>query len=247
MRLQINEVTKLTGLTARTLHYYDEIGLMKPTFVAESGYRYYSEIDMSQLQQIMFFRELNFPLKDIKEIMSNASFDKAEALNRHRKVLLLKQKRLGELIKLTEKIIQGDNEMSFKEFDMSNIEAEQKKYAQEVRERWGNTQAYEESVKKTANYDKEQWEKITGEANDVFRAFAEERERDFSDGVLQSLVERWRAHISRYYYECTPDILSGLGEMYVLDERFKGNIDKFGDGTAETMSKAIAVYCKNIG
>ncbi len=246
MKMQVNEVCKLTGLSARSLHYYDEIGLLKPSFVAESGYRYYDEDDISTLQQIMFFRELEFPLKEVKEIMSAPSYDKKEALKRQRQVLLLKQERLNDLIKLTEKIINGDDKMSFKEFDMSAIEAEQKKYAKEVKDKWGNTQAYAESQKKHAGYGKEQWKQINDEANEIFKAFSEQRGKDPSDAALQKLVERWREHIGRWYYECTPEILSGLGEMYVLDERFKRNIDKFGEGTAETMSKAIAIYCKKV-
>lgn len=244
MKMQISEVCGLTGLSARTLHYYDEIGLLRPSFVAESRYRYYDEDDISRLQQIMFFRELEFPLKEISEIMNSPDYDREEALRRHRKVLLMKQARLGELIKLTEKLLNGDDKMSFKEFDATEIENEQKKYAQEVKERWGGTAAYAEYEKKAEKGGRERSEQIAEEANEIFKAFAAAKGGEPAGEELQTLVERWRAHITKNYYECTVQILAGLGQMYVGDERFKSSIDRFGEGTAETMSAAIASYCE---
>lgn len=146
--MKINEVAKLTGITTRTLHYYDEIGLLKPSQITDAGYRLYDENNLSELQQILFFRELNFPLNEIKEIMTNSEYDKTEALKKHKELLLKKRERIDRLVTLVENTIKGDGEMSFKEFDMTEIESAKKKYAKEVKERFGNTEAYTESEEK---------------------------------------------------------------------------------------------------
>lgn len=151
--MKISEVAKLSGITVRTLHYYDEIELLKPSETTEAGYRMYSSEDLERLQQILFFRELDFPLNEIKEIMLNPNYDKNEALNKHKEFLIEKRKRIDGLITLIDKTIKGDNNMSFKEFDNSKIEENKRKYAEEVKNRWGNTDAYKEYEKKTSSYD----------------------------------------------------------------------------------------------
>ena len=137
--MKISEVAKLSGVTVRTLHYYDEIGLLKPSKTTEAGYRMYSIEDLEKLQQILFFRELDFPLNEIKEIMINPKYDKIEALNKHKELLIEKRKRIDGLVTLIDKTIKGDNNMSFKEFDNSKIEENKRKYSEEVKKRWGNT------------------------------------------------------------------------------------------------------------
>ena len=117
--MKISEVAKLSGITVRTLHYYDEIGLLKPNKITEAGYRVYSNEDLETLQQILFFRELDFQLNEIKEIMMNPNYDKNKALNKHKELLIEKRERLDGLINLIDKTIKGDNNMSFKEFDNS--------------------------------------------------------------------------------------------------------------------------------
>ena len=155
--MKISEVAKMSGVTVRTLHYYDEIGLLKPSETTEAGYRMYSSEDLERLQQILFFRELDFPLNEIKEIMLNPNYDKNEALNKHKEFLIEKRKRIDGLITLIDKTIKGDNNMSFKEFDNSKIEENKRKYAEEVKNRWGNTDAYKEYEKKTSSYDGNSW------------------------------------------------------------------------------------------
>ncbi len=125
--MKISKLAKLSGVTIRTLHYYDEIGLLKPSNVTEAGYRLYSIEDLEKLQQILFFRELDFPLNEIKEIMMNPNYDKLDALNNHKELLIEKRKRIDGLIELINKSIKGDKEMSFKEFDNSKIEEAMKK------------------------------------------------------------------------------------------------------------------------
>lgn len=241
--MRISEVAKLTGITVRTLHYYDEIGLLKPSEITESGYRLYSREDLEILQQILFFRELDFPLSQIKEIMNNPNYDKEEALKKQKELLIQQRQRIEGLIKLIEKRIEGDNNMSFKEFDMNEIEENKKKYAKEVKERWGTSKAYEESEKKTSSYNKEKWGDINQETSEIFKGFAELRNSDPGSEEVQELVRRWQKYITDNFYTCTNEILSGLGLMYVEDERFKENLDKNGEGTAKLMAEAIKIYC----
>ena len=241
--MRISEVAKLTGITVRTLHYYDEIGLLKPSEITEAGYRLYSREDLEILQQILFFRELDFPLSQINEIMNNPNYDKEEALKKQKELLIQQRQRIEGLIKLIEKRIEGDNNMSFKEFDMNEIEENKKKYAKEVKERWGTSKAYEESEKKTSSYNKEKWGDINQETSEIFKGFAELRNSDPGSEEVQELVRRWQKYITDNFYTCTNEILSGLGLMYVEDERFKENLDKNGEGTAKLMAEAIKIYC----
>lgn len=241
--MRISEVAKLTGITVRTLHYYDEIGLLKPSEITEAGYRLYSREDLEILQQILFFRELDFPLSQIKEIMNNPNYDKEEALKKQKELLIQQRQRIEGLIKLIEKRIEGDNNMSFKEFDMNEIEENKKKYAKEVKERWGTSKAYEESEKKTSSYNKEKWGDINQETSEIFKGFAELRNSDPGSEEVQELVRRWQKYITDNFYTCTNEILSGLGLMYVEDERFKENLDKNSEGTAKLMAEAIKIYC----
>ena len=130
--MKINEVAKLSGVTVRTLHYYDEIGLLKPRRVTEAGYRVYDKESLQKLQQILFFRELDFSLKEIKEIMLNPNYDKEEALKNQRDLITKKRDRLNRLIKLLNKSIEGNKNMSFKEFDVTEIEQAKNKYAKDT-------------------------------------------------------------------------------------------------------------------
>lgn len=244
LKMKIHEVAKLTGISVRTLHYYDEIGLLHPGEITEAGYRLYDDKDLENLQQILFFRELNFALKDIKQMVTTPAFDKRKALESHRKLLVLRRKRCDDLIALVDKTLKGDSEMSFKEFDMSDIETAQKQYAEEVKEKWGQTDAYVESKRKTSGYSKEDWAKINAEAEGIYRRFAAVMNQASDAPEAQKLVADWQAYITKYYYNCTKEILAGLGQMYVCDERFQKNIDRCGEGLADFMSRAIAAYCK---
>lgn len=244
MKMKIHEAARLTGISVRALHYYDQIGLLHPGEVTETGYRLYDGNDLELLQQILFFRELSFPLKDIKEIILNPAFDKRKALENHKKLLLLQRSRCDNLIALVDKTLKGDGDMSFQEFDKTEMEAMQKQYADEAKEKWGDTEAYAESINKTAKYSKEDWAKISAEADEIFRCFAKNMEKSPDAPEVQKLVADWQAHITKHYYTCTKEILAGLGQMYVGDERFTQNIDRHGKGLAEFMSSAIAVYCQ---
>lgn len=241
--MKINEVAKLTGVTVRTLHYYDKIGLLKPSEITAAGYRIYDNEALGRLQQILFFRELDFPLEEIKDIMENPVFNKTEALENQKVLLMKKRNRIDKLISLVEHTIKGEKQMSFEEFDMEEIETAKKKYAKEAKERWGNMDAYAESEKKSNHYSKEQWQEINAESGKIMKAFAENRNKAPESKEVQELVKKWQEHITARFYHCTNEILQGLGVMYTEDERFKENMDRYGAGTTELMSKAIEIYC----
>ena len=242
--MKINEVAKLTGITVRTLHYYDEIGLLKPSETTETGYRLYDHHDLEILQQILFFKELEFPLSEIKEIMNSPQYDKKEALVKQRTLMHKKRLRMDNIIRLLDDAIDGKKEMSFEAFDTKEIEDMKDCYAQEVKKRWGKTAAYKEYQDKTAQNQSKDWKEIEGQCANIFEAFAASRHLSVQSDEVQELVRKWQECISNHFYQCTNEILEGLGQMYVFDERFKKNLDQYGDGTAEFMSQAIALYCE---
>lgn len=241
--MKISEVATLTGISVRTLHYYDEIGLLKPDALAENGYRVYTDAELETLQQILFFRELGFPLKDIQAIMENPDYDRQRALQNHKELLLQKRSHIDELLKLVEQSLKGEADMSFRQFDTSAFEAAREKYAAEAKERWGDTAAYAQFEEQTGDYDKSKWRRTDDGMAALLNEFGKHRTLDPADARAQELVKEWQAYISAHYYHCTDEILAGLGKMYVADARFTKNIDEYGAGTAAFLSAAIACYC----
>ena len=245
MKMQIKEFAKLTGVSVRTLHYYDEIGLLKPALVdAQNGYRFYDQNSLLRLQEILFYRELDFPLKSILEILSSPDYDKQKALAEQRKLLELKKERLERIIDALDGATKGKVTMTA--FDNNDYETARKQYEVEAKQRWGKTHAYKEHQQKTADYTKGKWQEVNNGLMLVFAKFAECKKNgntaDLDDA--QALVKELQAYITENYYTCTKEILAGLGQMYVADKRFKANIDKSGDGTAEFVREAIEIYCK---
>ena len=242
MKMQIKEFAEFTGVSVRTLHYYDEIGLLKPASVDKfTGYRFYDKKSLLRMQEILFYRELDFSLKSIDKILSSPNYDKEKALTEQKKLLLIKKERLERLISAIDRAEKGENIMNA--FDNSEFE----NYKQEVKEKWGQTDAFKEHAEKTKDYGKEKWNNLSEEMNSIFSQFSEcIKNGDKADSEkTQNLVKDLQNHITENYYHCTNEILFGLGQMYVADERFKNNIDKHGTGTAEFVSKAIEIYCKN--
>ena len=239
--MKIKEFADFTGVSVRTLHYYDEIGLLMPAFVDKTtGYRFYDEKSFLRMQEILFYRELDFSLKAIREILSSPNYDKCKALKEQKHLLTLKKERLERLILAIDGAVKGENIM--RAFDNSEFE----KYKSEAKEKWGNTSAYKEHEEKTKSYSKEKWNNLADEMNDIFAEFAvcmKSGETSDSD-TAQNLVKNLQDHITQNYYLCTDEILAGLGQMYTQDERFRNNIDKNADGTASFVCKAIEVYCR---
>ena len=244
MRHSIGSLSKLSGVSIRALHHYDQLGLLRPSEVAQSGYRYYDDAAVERLWQILFFRELDFPLSEIGEILSSPAFDRTRALTEHRNLLLQKRQRLDRLIELVSNAMKGEHNMEFKPFDTSEYDALREQYAEEAKARWGDTDAYRESAKRAAKWTDADKKRLEAQSGEIFAGFAALVGTDPADARVQALVSRWKAFISESYYSCTDEILAGLGQMYVADERFMHNIDQFGAGTAQLMSDAIAVYSK---
>ena len=246
MKMQINEFARLTGVSVRTLHYYDEIGLLKPAFVDEqNGYRFYDEISLERMQEILFYRELDFELKSIAEILSSPDYDKQKALAEQRKLLELKKERLERIIDALDGATKGKVTMAA--FDNSDYETARKQYEVEAKQRWGETDAYKEHAEKTAKYTKDKWQAVNDGLMVIFAKFAEcmNNGNTADSDEAQALVKELQNYITENYYTCTNQILAGLGQMYIADERFKANIDKNGNGTAEFVSKAIESYINN--
>jgi len=239
MKMQIKKFAELTGVSVRTLHYYDEIGLLKPSIVDRfTGYRYYDESSVLRMQEILFYRELDFSLKSIAEILSSPNYDREKALKEQKKLLTLKKERLERLILSIDNAVKGENVMSA--FDNSEFEA----YKSEAKEKWGNTEAYAEFSEKTKDYSKERFADINTGLEYIFRDFAELMKSGAEpiSAEAQALVKKLQKYITENYYTCNDEILKGLGQMYIADERFKNNIDKYADGTAEFASEAIRIY-----
>ena len=240
----VKQVSDLTGLSIRMLHHYDRIGLFKPSKFSESGYRLYSDSDLEVLQQILFFKELDFPLKEIKSIINSPSFDRKKAFTNHKELLILKRNRLNKLIKLVDKTLKGELEMSFKEFDISEIEEVQKKYAQEAEELYCNTDEYKEYQLKTGRYNKNDWERIGEKIDKIFKRFADIMDKGADSQEAQNLVKQWQDFITENFYKCNNNTLMGLSKMYIQDERFTQNIDNYRKGLSEFISSAVEIYCK---
>lgn len=243
MRLSVSEAAKRTGVSVRTLHYYDEIGLLKPSETTPAGYRFYDDAALASLQQILFYRELDVPLEQIGRILSAPEHDRTEALQKHRTLLLMKRRRLDDMLRLVDETIGGiamyDERPKPTQADW---EAVKEQYAREAAERWGNTEAFLESREKHTQYTPEQESQINAEMEEIFRAFG--ACGDPAGEEARTLVKRWQAHITKYHYNCTDGILACLGQMYVNDPRFRENLDKYGPGTAQKISDAIAAYCR---
>ena len=235
----VKEVSDLTGVSVRTLHHYDAIGLLKPTEVTDAGYRLYDDDALRRLGIILLFRELEFPLKEIKEMLDSPGFDRKEALGMQIRLLEARRDRLDSLIGHAKRTMEkGKGDMGFDVFDRKEEEA----LKAEAREKWGSTEAYKEYEKRANNADpKDAGEKMMR----LFAGLGGMKALSPADGKVQAKVEELKQYITDNFYTCTNEILSGLGEMYVSDDRFRKNIDKAGgDGTAEFAAAAIKEYCK---
>ena len=236
----VHEVSQISGVSVRTLHHYDAIGLLRPTAVTEAGYRLYDDTALARLQSILLFRELAFPLKEIKRIMDDPQFDQATALEQQIRLLELQQERLSRLIDLARETMKtGVTHMDFTAFDNSKLE----QYAAEVKERWGNTTAYQESAQRPAAEQKDAAAGLMAQ----FARMGRLRTGDPAGQEAQAAVRELQQFITKYFYTCTPEILAGLGQMYTADDRFRVSIDAAGgEGTADFAGKAIAVYCTKV-
>lgn len=238
----VKEVSDLTGVSVRTLHHYDAIGLLRPAQVTEAGYRLYDDAALQRLQTILLFRELQFPLKEIKNILDAPGFDPVDALEQQIRLLELKRQHLAALISQARTIQKtGVMNMDFSAFDNTEMD----KYTAEAKAKWGKTQAYQEFEQNTAGKSKEQL-RSTGDAlMDIFAEFGAIRHLSPACCEAHGLVSKLQDFITGHYYTCTKPILRGLGQMYIAGDSMTENIDRAGgEGTASFAHDAIEIYCK---
>lgn len=242
MAMKVKEVADLVGISVRTLHHYDEIGLLVPKEKTEAGYRLYSDDNLETLQQILFFKELDFSLKKIKEVITSPSFDRQEALDLHRKMLLEKRNQIDQMVATIDKTLRhtkGEIQMTDKEkfegFDFSD-----NPYEQEARERWGD-EAVDREKAELEKLSKNEQKAMSKEMNAIYEKLATLRHGSPKSEEAQAAIKEWYDFLNNMG-DYSLDAFKGLGQMYVDDERFTKNIDQFGDGLAVFMRDAMAAY-----
>jgi DNA-binding transcriptional MerR regulator len=244
MAFTVGELARLTGITVRALHHYDEIGLVVPSQRTAAGYRLYDDRDVIRLQQVLLFRELGLPLDEIAFAIDEAG-TREELLRKHREVLVAKRSRIDAMLAALDGALGAlekgtamqpdDVKQMFEGFDHSQ-------YEQEAKERWGDTDAYKESMRRTKQYGKAEWDQIQGDWQKLYSDLAAlmQAGTPVTDARVQTLVDAHRAHIDRWFYPCSKEMHKGLGAMYVQDARFAANLDKVAPGFAQYLSDAIA-------
>ena len=243
MPFTVGELARLTGITVRALHHYDEIGLVVPSQRTDSGYRLYDDKDVIRLQQVLLFRELGLPLDEIAFAIDEAG-TREELLRKHREVLVAKRSRIDAMLAALDTALVGlEKGQAMQPDDVKNMLGgfDPSQYEDEVKERWGDTDAYKESMRRTKKYGKAEWDQIQKDWGKIYGDMAALMKAGtaVSDPAVQSLVEAHRAHIDRWFYPCSVEMHKGLGAMYVQDARFAANLDKVAPGFAQYLSDAI--------
>ena len=240
----VGQIAELAGVTVRTLHHYDRIGLLKPSGRNHAGYRRYAGSDLQRLQQILLYRELGFPLEEIATILDEPDGDEVVHLRRQRELLESRIRRLELMVAAVDKEmeaykmgIQLTPEERFEVWGDFNPD----EHVAEAKERWGRSEAFRESQRRVSRYSKEDWLRIKAEAEDITKrltAAMASGERPDGD-VAMGLVEEHRQHISRWFYECSHEMQAALGDLYVADPRFRKTYEDMAEGLAEYVRAAI--------
>ncbi len=242
----VKQLSKLAGVTPRTLHHYDAIGLLKPSRVGDNGYRYYGEESLLQLQQILFYRELGIPLEDIKKIMGRRDFDVLGALHSHKDALQKQVRRLNRLIHTVDNTInhlKGNNAMSNKAYFEGFSDEQQAEYEKEIMEKY-DPATVKAASKRWKEYTAAEKEQMGEEANALYRDLLLSIPKGAASPEAQDCVERWRRFIE-YFWVPNDEQLAGLADLYNEDPRFKANFDKVDIRLAEFLREAIKVYVAN--
>lgn len=244
MSYSVGQVARFAGVTVRTLHHYDGIGLLCPSGRSPAGHRRYEDGDLDRLQQILFYRELGFPLEEVAALLDDPDADPRELLRRRHEALTARITELQKMAAAVEKAMEarrmGINLTPEEKFEVfGDFDPDQ--YAEETEQRWGESDAYKESQRRTASYTKEDWLRVQREGDEITRRFVALMEAGEAPGseAAMDVAEDHRRWISQSYYDCTYEIHTGLGEMYVADERFTRNIDKAKPGLAAYQREAI--------
>ena len=241
--MTVHQVSKLTGVSVRALHHYDELGLLKPAEVTEAGYRLYDESSLARLQSILLFRELQFPLKDIGAILDSPTFDRNKALDQQIRMLELQKEHLDNLIEFAKgmKLVGVKRMTDFTAFDTKKIDD----YAREAKASWGKTPEWKEYEQKSRGRTREDNNAIARGMMDIFAEFGAIRDRDPASPQAQALVNKLQNYITENFYTCSDAILLNLSRMYDGGGSMTENIDKVGGpGTGDFAARAIAVHCK---
>ena len=248
MAYTIKEIADLAGVTTRTIRYYDEIGLLSPANTGENGYRYYDQDSLLRLQQILFFREIDVPLKEIQFIMTRPDFDLLGALENHRSALRSRSERLLKLLDTIDQTIasfQGERVMSEKAYFDGFDESQ---YEEEARERWGESPKYAESQSKWSSYSKEQKEAIKAEGGRLaVRMVSENPEASPDDPDVQAAIGEYHAYLNKYFYTCNISFLRGLADGWVQDPRFAINYERIREGGVAFVREAVHIFCDRNG
>ena len=245
----VRDLARLAGISVRTLHHYDQIGLLMPSSRTAAGYRQYGADDLMRLQQILFFKELDVPLGEIRAILDDPDFDQVMALENHRRLLQLRAERLAHLIRTVDKTIQTltedtmmvTDEELYEGFSKEQIES----YETEARERWGSTNAYAESRQRVRNMSKAQWSAVKDQGDEATRLMAGLMDRDPADPEVQAAIARHHAWIENFY-TASAEMYTGLGQMYADDERFRAFYDAYAPDLADFMRDAMAIYADTV-
>ena len=240
--MTVHEVSRLTGVSIRTLQYYDRIGLLPPDGYTQAGYRLYDEQALERLQQILLFRELEFSLKEIREILDSPCFDRDRALEQQIALLTLKKEHLENLIDLARGMkTKGESEMDFAAFDTRKIE----EYAVRAKASWGSTPEFREFEQKSEGRTAEDSLELGKKMMGLFARLGTLKAEDPASQGVQLLIGELQNFISEHFYTCSDKVLSGLGEMYAGGGEMTENIDRAGGkGTAAFVREAIRFYCR---
>ncbi len=237
----VGEVSELAGVTVRTLHHYDEIGLLRPSGRSDAGYRLYDHADLQRLQEIVVWRQLGFSLSEVSGLLDDHAYDRGAALRRQRELVELSLDRLGATARaLNAALVAHEQETDqeehamFKDFDPAQ-------YEEEVRDRWGETDAYRESTRRAAGYGEPQWAQIRAETDKQVTDFAALMDAGEPAGGehARAVAERHRQHITQWFYPVSPEMHRKLAEMYVADPRFAANYNRVAPGLAAYVRAAI--------
>lgn len=247
-RFTVNQLAKLAGVSVRTLHHYDDIGLLKPKTRTESKYRYYGEEELLRLQQILFYKELDLPLAKIVEILDDPSFDTKTALKSHKEELLKRKKRTAELLKTIDKTLKSlsqnlkkmKTEDMYKGFSKEQAEA----YEKEAKDKYGE-KIVEQSKEQINKIGKEAFEKLLADHEEISKKLSMLMHLDPSDKAVQALVQQHHAFVNAFN-TVTPEMYRSFADLYVNDERFKKNYDKHKEGLAGFLSKAMIAFCEKL-
>ncbi len=241
--MTVKEVSDMSGVSIRSLHHYDKIGLLPATEVTAAGYRLYDDKALERLQMILLFKELQFPLKDIKEILDDPTFDRSKALEQQIKILQLRKEHLENLIDLATGIkmigVSKMSKLSFEAFDTRKID----EYAAQAKESWGKTEAWKEYEQKSAGRSREEEKVIGMQIMDIFVELGKVKDGSPESEEAQALVKKLQNYITDNFYTCTDEILEGIGQMYAGGGDMTTHINKMGgEGTAVFANEAIEAY-----